>query len=595
MRRRRLLPWLALSLATIPSLCPAAEAPTNRGPLQLTLKRAVQLALSPEGNTYIQLSSENLRQAKSRTAEVRSALLPDIEAQASQTTAMRSLAALGLDLAATDTLLGAAKAPPTCTASPAICSILNTAEAPLLSDIAEKIPRVVGPFNSVDVRARLSQSVFDFSNIRRYQSSRAAFRAAQSDRGATDNSVSASVAKAYLAALRADADAEAYQANVALAEAVLKQAENQKSAGTGTGIEVTRAKVQLANESQRLLVAGNERNNAHLQLLRVMGLNLATELELTDKLSYEPMDSMSVEQAAAEALKNRPDLKAQAEREAASRLNANAVKGERLPSLVAYADYGATGVNGDTVTLLPTRDYGLSLRVPVFDGGRRDARRAETASQFRQERVRSNDLHEQIELEVRMALDSLHSAEQQVKVAEAGLSLAQSEFTQARRRYEAGVASSLEVTDAQTRLDRAGDNRIAALFNHNIARVDLGQATGTIQALLRGDPAGQPSPPATPQPNAPEIGEMPAAVVISELLAAPLPASSVPTRETQAAFVPDVTPASRPVRPSTPVKISAARSVGAASVRKATARRRSPRRAHRRLVARKARRATKTA
>jgi len=499
---QRWFPLLLLVAMASPSR--AADSASERGPLKLTLKRAVELALSPEGNTYIQLSDENLRQAKSRTDEVRSALLPDIETQASQTTAMRSLAALGLDLAASDTLLGAAKNPPPCTASPLICGVLNTAEAPLLEDIAAKIPRVVGPFNSVDVRARLTQSVFDFSNIRRYQSSRAALRAARNDRNTTDNSVSASVAKAYLTALRANADVEAYQANVGLAEAVLKQAENQKSVGTGTGIEVTRAKVQLSNEKQRLLVVQNERTKAYLQLLRVMGLNLATELELTDKLSYAPVDAVGVEQAENQARQNRPDIKAQAEREDAARLNANAVRYERLPNMVAYADYGTTGVNGATVALLPTRDFGFALRVPIFDGGRRDARRAETASQFRQERVRSNDIHEQLELEVRMALDSLHSAEEQVKVAEAGLSLAQSEFTQARRRYEAGVASSLEVTDAQTRLERARDNQIAALYNHNIARVDLGQATGTILEVVQREPSGSSAPPGMTPPKEPE-------------------------------------------------------------------------------------------
>jgi outer membrane protein TolC len=110
----------------------------------------------------------------------------------------------------------------------------------------------------VDVRAKLTQSVFDFSNIRRYQSSRAAFRAAKSDRSATDNSISTTVAKAYLAALRANADVEAYQSNVSLAEAVLKQAENQKSAGTGTGIEVTRAKVQLSKEQGESAVAAGD-------------------------------------------------------------------------------------------------------------------------------------------------------------------------------------------------------------------------------------------------------------------------------------------------------------------------------------------------
>jgi len=166
-------------------------------------------------------------------------------------------------------------------------------------------------------------------------------------------------------------------------------------------------------------------------------------------------------------------------------LNANSVKLERLPSLYAYADYGSTGTNGDIVSLLPTRDYGFTLRVPIFDGGRRDARRAEAASQFRQERVRTNDLNEQVELEIRTALDSLHSAEEQLKVAEEGLTLSDSELTQARRRFEAGVASNLEVTDAQTRLERARDNRIAALFSYNVARIDLGRAMGNVRRMIQ--------------------------------------------------------------------------------------------------------------
>jgi len=379
-------------------------------------------------------------------------------------------------LATDQALLGAEK-----NLSPELALIAD----PLLNDIIKNIPRVVGPFNSVDVRARVTWDALDLSSIRRYQASRAAMRAAGHDRGNTDDSVSSTVAKAYLSALRADAGVEAYQANVALAEAVLKQSENQKDAGTGTGIEVTRAKVQLSNEKQHLLAVQNERSKAYLQLLRAMGLSLATELELTDKLSYSPTDTISVEQAQAEALKNRPDIKAQAEHEAAARLNANAVKLERLPNLVAYADYGTTGTNGDIVSLLPTRDYGVALRVPIFDGGRRDARRAEAASQFRQERVRTNDLHEQIELDIRTAIDSLHSAEEQLKVAEEGLTLADSELTQARRRYAAGFASNLEITDAQTRLERARDNRIDALFSYNLARIDLGRAMGNVRRMIQ--------------------------------------------------------------------------------------------------------------
>jgi outer membrane protein len=474
-RRDKMRRYLSTIFLAVPIAVWAGEA-APREPLRLSLKRAVEIATSPEGSTYIQLSDENVNQAKSRSAEARSAFLPDIEAQAQQTTAMRSLAALGLDLATDQALTNAENG---------LTGSFAPVEKDLLNTIIKDIPRVIGPFNSVDVRVRVTQNVLDFSNIRRYQASRAAIRAATNDRGNTDSTVSATVAKAYLAGLRADADVEAYQSNVALAEAVLKQSENQKNAGTGTGIEVTRAKVQLSNEKQRLLMAQNERTKAYLQLLRAMGLSLATDLELTDKLSYEPTEAISLEQAQAEALKNRPDIKAQADHEAAARLNANAVKLERLPSLVAYADYGTTGVNGDTVSLLPTRDYGFALRVPIFDGGRRDARRAESASQFRQERVRTNDLREQIELDIRTALDSLHSAEEQLKVAEEGLTLSDSELTQARRRYEAGFASNIEVTDAQTRLERARDNRIAALFSYNVARIDLGRAMGNVRRMIQ--------------------------------------------------------------------------------------------------------------
>jgi outer membrane protein TolC len=272
-------------------------------------------------------------------------------------------------------------------------------------------------------------------------------------------------------------------ANVTLSEALLHQSENEKEAGTGTGIEITRAKVQLANDRQRLLVAQNGRHSAHLQLLRDIGLRLDTELELTDKLQYLPVDAVTLNAAKAQALKERPDLKAQQDREANARLSASATKLERLPSLQAFGDYGSNGTALNNS--VPTRTVGISVKVPIFDGGRRDARREESASQYRAETVRTNDLKEQIELDVRLALDGLQSAEQEVTVAQEGQDLANNELTQARRRYDAGVAVGVEVTDAQTRLERARDNRTDALYSYNLARLDLAQAMGRVRSMLQ--------------------------------------------------------------------------------------------------------------
>ena len=72
-----------------------------------------------------------------------------------------------------------------------------------------------------------------------------------------------------------------------------------------------------------------------------------------------------------------------------------------------------------------------------------------------------------------------------MKVAEEGLELANNELTQARRRYDAGVATSVEVTDAQTRLERARDNQTDALYSYNLARLDLAQAMGRVRSTLQ--------------------------------------------------------------------------------------------------------------
>jgi outer membrane protein TolC len=216
--------------------------------------------------------------------------------------------------------------------------------------------------------------------------------------------------------------------------------------------------------------------------MRAMNLKLETKVRLTDVMKYAPLESTTLEKAMEAAKSSRADLKAQLKKEENARLTYSSVKYERLPSLAAFGDYGTIGTGFEHNH--PTRVYGLSLRVPLFDGGRRDARRAESASQMRQEGIRTNDLRQQVELDVRLALDSLKAADLLVKTAEEGLQLAEGELAQAERRYKAGVGTSVEVTDAQNRLSRARENRVAALFSDNLARIDLNSATGTIQSLV---------------------------------------------------------------------------------------------------------------
>jgi outer membrane protein len=417
--------------------------------LPLSLKRAVEIALAPEGSPRVALAEESIRQSQTGIAQARAAFLPDIEASVTDQSETVNLRSFGLNF-------------------------------PLPAGVS--FPSLVGPFSVFDARATANQSVFDFSSIRKYQSSKVTVEASKADAETTKNQVSDAVARAYLACLRADAKVETEQANVDLSDALLKLSNRQKTAGTGLAIEVTRAQVQLANDRQNLIVAQNDRRKAVLQLLRAVGLNLDAHIEFTDKLAYKPVDVGPMEAALDKARKERAELKAQAKREEIAKLNYGSVKAERLPSISAFGNYGSIGP--EIIGALPTHSVGITLKVPVFDGGRRDARRAESLSQLRQEEIRSRDVKQQVDLDVRLALDSIKSAASQVDTAREGLTLAENELAQARRRYEGGVANSIEVTDAQTRLDRARDNQIAALYNYNLARLDLATATGSIAEYL---------------------------------------------------------------------------------------------------------------
>jgi outer membrane protein len=445
----------ATALAFAGDAVPADEAAAE-GILPLSLKRAVEIALAPAGSPRIALAQESIKQAQMRRLESRAAFLPDVESSLSDQRETANLHAFGF--------------------SP------STFQLPPGLGFSLQIPSIVGPFSVFDARATASQTVFDFSNIRKYQEAKVNVEAAKSDFDAAKNQVADQVARAYATTLRTQAGLEAAKANVELSQALLALASTQKDAGTGTGLDVIRAEVQLANDKQRLVAATNDRRKAGLNLMRAMGLNLGASIDLTDKLEYRPADIGTIDTALEEARKLRAELKAQKEHEQSARLNYGAVKAERLPTLNASANYGSIGT--EISGAQPTYDYGFSLRVPLFDGGRRDARRGESLSQYRQEQTRTRDVEQQVELDVRLAFDSIASAAVEVTTAREGVDLSEKELAQAKRRYQAGVANSLEITDAQTRLDRARDNLIIALYNYNVSRIDLATATGKIQEYV---------------------------------------------------------------------------------------------------------------
>jgi outer membrane protein len=342
-------------------------------------------------------------------------------------------------------------------------------------------PEVTDPRDFYEARAFLTQNVFSLSLIQRWRAAKAGVDVAGLDAEVTKRDTMATTGLVYLETLRAIAAVDARKADVALNQELLRLATDRKAAGMATTLDVTRAKVQLENIRQALLVAENERDRSKLNLLRSMGLSFDVRLVLTDEMKLVNGSDQSMGEALLVAQENRPELKAQKNRERLAALTLSSVASERIPSIQAFGDVGLIG--NQVPDALTTDSVQVLMTVPIFDGGQREARISESRSLVRQEEIRTQDVQYQVALEVLDALITLSSAKQQVAVAEEGLKLALMELELSRDRFAEGVAPNIEVTDAQTRVAQARDNLIEGLFTFNAARVNLARAKGQLEDL----------------------------------------------------------------------------------------------------------------
>ncbi len=443
---RILLPALLLALPVLAQ----DQAPT-RPTMPLSLEKAVEIALAPQGSTRRQLAAELIRQAGAQKLTALSAVLPNVDGSWTMTSFTRNMTAFGLS------------------------------SAPM-PGIPFAIPSFVGPVQTYDWRATATWNLLDWSAWQRYRASKARLDAASSEEKTARNQTTAMVIRAYASAQRAEQMVATAESNITLARRILKLALSQKDAGMATGIDVTRAEVQLAQENSRLIYALQERDRARLDLLRILNLGLDTEIELSDPLLYRPIETPPAAQALAQARESRPELKSQLARDRAGQLNKDAAKYARLPSVQGFGDYGVIGTSPGSG--LPTRVAGMRVNIPLWDGGRRDAQRAEAASLLRQEEIRGRDLRQQIELEVRSSIDMLRTADAQVRAASETATLAEKEVEQAERRFREGVASSIEIADAQARLGRAREAKVTAIYQHRAARAEFGLAVGDVARAI---------------------------------------------------------------------------------------------------------------
>src|SRR5712664_4029375 len=149
------------------------------------------------------------------------------------------------------------------------------------------VPTIIGPFNAYDGRVRLTQTLFDFSNLGRVSAAKSQASAAGAERSAVVEASAQNVALAYARAIRAQAVVTARGADSVLARELVGLAVAQQQAGVSASIDVTRAKSQLAEAAGQLVVAENQLDRAKIDLARALGLDPATPIALTDTLTAQ--------------------------------------------------------------------------------------------------------------------------------------------------------------------------------------------------------------------------------------------------------------------------------------------------------------------
>jgi outer membrane protein len=412
----------------------------------LSLEQAIMLAL--ENNLTTLLAKEHEKEARGFQKESLAGLLPNISGNAYQASITENLAALGF----------------TPGSFPGFTSTF------------------IGPFKNFDARVRLQQTIFNLSALKNYQAERASVRATQMEEDLAREQVATVTSLAYLETMRTERSVFAAEANVTLAQTLLKLAQDQHDAGIATGVDVTRAETRLAQEQVRLSRAQTDSEEARLQLQRIIGLPLGSPFALTDTLRFSAESLTPIESAVATAEDNRAEVHVARAEVMVNGYEKRAAQAEQLPWLEFLGDYGVSAITPVT-SALPTRRYAIQLNVPIFNGGLTRGRIQVASSRKSQAELQLASIQGQVEEDVRLAYSGLRTTAQTVRAADLAVVLAERELEMARDRFRAGVGDNIELVNAQAALANARMDQVTALALYNGARLNLAAALGRAQTF----------------------------------------------------------------------------------------------------------------
>jgi len=264
-------------------------------------------------------------------------------------------------------------------------------------------------------------------------------------------------------------------------QSALELAQRKFEIGLIAEVEALRLEVEKLRAEAEFAEAGTNIESRRDELRQVLGLDMATPLEISTEVDYA---LIAVDEATAVAvgLDRRTDMENVLINRRLNEIGLQITKQSVGPSATLNARVNLTGRGpdlGDVGSSLERSLLSASIQVnlPLVDGGQQRAivRRAEIdleRSDLNVEQVR-----QQVILEIRGAVRSVHEAERQIGLLNAALEVAERNFEVEQSRFELGLADSQELLDAQTNLTQSRTSALNAVVSYQRAMQSLRQAT----------------------------------------------------------------------------------------------------------------------
>ena len=335
-------------------------------------------------------------------------------------------------------------------------------------------------YNRLGAGITISQLVTDFGRTRHLADSAQLRAGAQTQSTqATRATILLDVDRAYFGAARAQAVLRVAEQTVAARKIVADQTATLAQSKLKSELDVTFARVNLEEARLLLSSAENEARSAMAELSTALGLAEAREFDLTEEPlpSDLPPDSTPWVQ---QSLQDRPDVKQiRLEAQAAGEF-ARAERALLFPVITGIATAGVAPVRIDRLQN-HWDAAGINMDIPILNGGLFSARHKEALARQQAAEQNVRDLENRVARDLRLAFLSAVNAFQRLQLTASLRVQAEQSLKLAQARYDLGLGSIVELSQAQLNVTRAQIEQASAKFDYQSQRAVLDYQRGIVR------------------------------------------------------------------------------------------------------------------